>query len=281
MRTTLQILDERLEREQDTTHRPHLGASGVGGECERKTWYSFRHAKAPNFNAETLRKFADGHYSEEVVAEQLEKVVVLSGRQARFQDGHFGGSVDGIIEAGLVEAPNEPHIWEHKCVSDKRWEELQRLRERHSLLNDEGSVLLKWMRTYYEQAQIYMYKLKLDWHYMTVASAGSRRLLSLRTPLDEYYAREIEEKAQRIITTREAPRRVGDFDYWLCRFCDYAGMCHNNEQPDKSCRTCRYSEAVLDGSWKCSFFNKEIDGRGDENDCKEYRRFLDGGPIVE
>ena len=37
MRTTLQILDDKMEREQDTSHRPHLGASSIGGECERKT----------------------------------------------------------------------------------------------------------------------------------------------------------------------------------------------------------------------------------------------------
>ena len=106
MRTTLQILDDKLEREQDTSHRPHLGASAIGGECERKTWYSFRWALEPDFTADVLRKFRDGHESEELIARELEQVVTLSGRQARFQDGHFGGSVDGIIEGGLVEAPN-------------------------------------------------------------------------------------------------------------------------------------------------------------------------------
>ena len=114
MRTTLQILDDRMEREQDTSHRPHLGASSIGGECERKTWYSFRWALEPDFTADVLRKFRDGHESEELIARELEQVVTLSGRQARFQDGHFGGSVDGIIEGGLVEAPNTPHIWNTK-----------------------------------------------------------------------------------------------------------------------------------------------------------------------
>ena len=102
MRTTLQILDDKMEREQDTSHRPHLGASAIGGECERKTWYSFRWALEPDFTADVLRKFRDGHESEELIARELEQVVELMGRQARFQDGHFGGSVDGIIEGDLA-----------------------------------------------------------------------------------------------------------------------------------------------------------------------------------
>lgn len=282
MKTTLQILDDRMEREQDTSHRPHLGASSIGGECERKTWYSFRWALEPDFTADVLRKFRDGHESEELVARELEQVVELMGRQARFQDGHFGGSVDGIIRSGLIEAPDTPHIWEHKAVSDKRYDELHRLRERHALLDDEGSVLLKWMPTYYAQAQIYMYKLKIDWHYMTIASAGSRRLLSLRTPLDEVYARELEDKAQRIIKSLEAPRKVSpDFDFWLCRFCDYAGLCHGNNQPDKSCRSCRYAEALSDGRWRCMFFEGELDDEKQKRGCEEHRRFLDGGRVLD
>ena len=68
MKTTLQILDDRMEREQDTSHRSHLGASSIGGECERKTWYSFRWALEPDFTADVLRKFRDGHESEELIA---------------------------------------------------------------------------------------------------------------------------------------------------------------------------------------------------------------------
>ena len=91
MATTLQILDKRLEEDQDGSHRPHLGASSIGQNCTRKTWYSFRWALRPNFNADTHRRFRDGHESEELIARELSEVVELSGRQVRFQSGHFGG----------------------------------------------------------------------------------------------------------------------------------------------------------------------------------------------
>lgn len=282
MKSTLQILDQRLENEQDNSHRGHLGASGIGGECERKIWYSFRWARRPNFEASVLRKFRDGHESEEMIAKELEQVVELMGRQARFEDGHFQGSVDGIIRSGLVEAPTEPHIWEHKCIGDKRWEALHKKALTYDLQGKEDLLLLDWDRVYYEQAQIYMYKLKIDWHYMTVASAGSRNLLSIRTPLDPVFAREVEDKAQRIISALDAPPRVSEYcDYYMCRWCDFSGLCHGEEQPDKSCRACRYADPIRDGRWKCMVFGQDLDRNKQARGCEEYRRFLDGGTVLD
>ena len=278
-KTTLQILDERLEADQDGSFRPHLGASLIGNACQRQTWYNFRWAKTPHFKADVLRKFRDGHLSEDLIGEELALVVDLIGRQARFRQGHFGGSVDGIIRQGLAEAPDEPHIWEHKAISDKRFEALQRLQEKRA--HDPESVLAKWEPRYFEQAQIYMLKMKIDWHYMTVASAGSRQLLAIRTPIDEIYAREIEDKANRIIEAIEAPRKISEsFTDFSCRFCDYSGLCHSADQPEQNCRTCRYSRALDDGRWLCVYDNRDLGEKEQAAGCDQYRRFLDGGLLM-
>ncbi len=277
MATTLQILDKRLEEDQDGSHRPHLGASSIGQNCTRKTWYSFRWALRPNFNADTLRRFRDGHESEELIARELSEVVELSGRQVRFQSGHFGGSVDGLILSGLVEAPDTPHIWEHKCTGKDKWDALQRMMERHTTaLGHHNEVLLKWNRQYYEQAQTYMYKIGFEWHYMTVASAGSRDLLAFRTKLDPIFAREISDKAERIIESRSAPAKVSEFvDAFDCRFCDFSGVCHGNVSPDVSCRTCRYSSALADGRWCCDLTHHHLSDDEQKAACSDYCRFLD------
>lgn len=277
MTTTLQIIDERLEQDQESGHRPHLGASTIGADCSRQTWYGFRWARKANFTSATLRRFRDGHQSEELIAQELEKVVELKGRQARFQSGHFGGSIDGMIFSGLVEAPEVPHIWEHKCVGEERFKALQRKQARElEAYGHDHFLLSKWERKYFEQAQVYMRKLEIDWHFMTVASAGSRDLLAFRTQVDETFADTVCDKALTIIESREAPPKISDYvDAFSCRFCNYSGLCHGNEEPDTNCRTCRYSAALPDGLWRCDYDNQTIDEDKQRVGCGYYARFLD------
>ena len=277
MRTTLQILDSQLETNQDSNHRSHLGASLIGSDCPRQVWYGFRWSKSPSFNSSTLRRFRDGHASEELIADELSKVVELMGRQARFQDGHFGGSIDGIIRSGLVEAPDVPHIWEHKCIGEEKFKALQRKEAKELESYGHTDFLLqKWHRKYFEQAQVYMLKIGIDWHFMTVASAGSRDLLSMRTELDVTFAETVCDKAQHIIESREAPAKVSEYvDTFACRFCDFAGLCHGNEDPSQNCRTCRYSSALRDGLWRCDYDHSNLSEDKQRAGCAHYARFLD------
>ena len=41
--------------------RPYLGMSSIGESCSKKLWYRFRHAAREEFDADTLKRFADGH----------------------------------------------------------------------------------------------------------------------------------------------------------------------------------------------------------------------------
>ena len=60
--------------QQKLPTRNYMGMSEIGGVCDAKTWFNFRIATLGTFEASTLFKFDDGHYSEAVTAKRLKSV---------------------------------------------------------------------------------------------------------------------------------------------------------------------------------------------------------------
>lgn len=237
--------------------RPHLGMSEVGKECNRALWYGFRWSTASDHDAQTLKRFEDGHRSEDLQAERLRLVdgIMLlthdpeTGRQFSFSDhgGHFGGSIDGAI-LGLIQAPKTWHCWEAKAVGDKAIDELEKIKATYG----EKAALKQWRQTYYAQAVLYMHYMGVDRHYLTVSSPGGRRTVSVRTEADETEAQKLIARAKRIIDAQHPPERISEKpDWWQCRMCDHWNVCHGGELPQANCRTCLHATPV-EGGWHCA-----------------------------
>jgi len=225
---TLAALNDALEAEQEPRSSKNIGFGLIGHECERHIWYTINLDMPEKFNADTLRIFRNGHNDESTMAADLRKIdgIVLhthdaqrEGKQYKLDalEGRFTGRLDGVI-LGLKQAPNTWHIWEHKSVNEKKFNELIKL----------GS-LKEWNIVYYAQAQSNMYYAELDRHYMTVSTPGLRQVTSIRTELDEDYANFLTHKAQRIITAKEPPERIGGADWYKCKYCRFHDICHNGE----------------------------------------------------
>lgn len=256
---TLDAADHALEiMEQLQQPRPYLGASAVGGPCDRALWYGFRWATARRLPASSLKAIEDGHHGEDVMAERLRLVegVTLwtvdeeTGEQIGFSDhnGHFLGHTDGVIQ-GLLQAPKTPHVWEHKQVNEKKFAKLQRL-----VATDEKAALEQWDMRYFIQAQLYMHYLELPRHYLTCSTPGGRAQTSCRTEYQPEAARWAIDRARRIISAARPPLRISDDPEWFeCRQCDYASLCHGQDMADIHCRTCAYSTATLDSSSSCAW----------------------------
>lgn len=272
---TLRLLDERLEREQDNGFRFHGGASRAGNECQRAFWYDFRWATAASFDAGTLRKFRSGHQDEDTIADELSSVVVLTGRQASFRDGHLGGSVDGIISAGLTEGQGESCIWEHKSVGEKYFEELERLAEERRASGDNEEILNSWRPQYFAQAQIYMHYFGLHRHFLTVSTGGARKLQVVITSYNKTAAEEYIDRAHETLSATDAPRRIGEWDSFSCRFCTHAAVCHGNTEPHLSCRSCRFAIPTRDGNWTCAAHGRTLDEATQRVGCQVWARFSD------
>lgn len=231
---TLEAADRALEIiEKRKPRRTYLGMSAIGHPCARKLWFDYhRPGSGAAFDAITLKRFADGHASEDVMANRLRLVPGLTlltidpetGRQFGFSDldDRFKGHMDGAI-LGLIQAPKTWHVWEGKCTNEKKFQKLASLKE--SL--GEKSALKEWDETYYAQAILYMHFSGMDRHYLTVCTPGARDWISCRTEADPAFAIQSIEKARRILDARVPLAKISNDPAWFqCRFCDHKEQCH-------------------------------------------------------
>jgi hypothetical protein len=225
---TLAAIDEILERKNASEpKRNYLGASSIADPCNRKLWMRLHSQRKEVFDADTLRRFNDGHRSEDVMAAHLRLVpgielhTYIEGIKPpalinEFDDQHgkwnqygfedkslgpkvFSGHYDGVI-LGILQAPKTWHIWEHKAVNEKKFAKALELRRA-----DEKKALEQWDKVYYGQAVINMFKEGLTRHYMTISTPGCRAWTSFRTEENPVYAEALIRKAGRIINMKTPP----------------------------------------------------------------------------
>jgi len=226
---TLQAIDRILEeRTNNEAPRTYIGASSIG-DCARKIWYRYHKGMKETFDADTIRRFNDGHRTEDIMAAHLRMVPGIKlhthdsdGRQFGFTDGPFAGNYDGVIE-GLIQAPTTPHLWECKAVNEESFNKFKK-----AVAEDEKGALAKWNRIYYAQAIVYMHKAELKRHYLTVCTPGMRNYASCRTEANPEMAEGLIAKAKRIATQTTPPERIGGPDWYECKWCSFYGVCHGN-----------------------------------------------------
>lgn len=275
---TLEAADRALEASSPASvGRPYLGMSGIGAECERQSWYSYRWCKRIQHDAETLKRFADGHAGEALQAERLQAVDGITlltfdpetGSQFGFSDvrDHFKGHMDGAI-VGLLQAPKTWHVWEHKSVGEKKYNKLLKLKAE---LGEKAS-LEKWDTTYYAQAVLYMHYSGMDRHYLTCSTPGGRSTIAVRTEANEAAALRLIAKAERIIGAAEPPSRISeDASFYLCRWCAYSDICHGTGWAERNCRTCLHSTPVDQGQWDCARWGKVLTDQEQREGCGAHK----------
>lgn len=223
---TLDAIDRILEAKTNSEpKRRYIGASSIGDPCARKLWYRYHTDMREVFDAPTIRRFNDGHRTEDVMAAHLRMVPGIElythkdGRQYGFSYGAIKGHYDGVIR-GLIQAPTTWHIWEHKAVNEKKFNEALKLRH-----DDEKTALKKWDEVYYAQAIINMHMEGLERHYMTISTPGMREYTSFRTEADPVFAMALLNKGERIANMKEPPERIGGPDWWQCKWCAFYDEC--------------------------------------------------------
>jgi hypothetical protein len=241
-------IDAAVLAGQEQGHRAHLGCSGIGEECARKIWYSFRWTSQSTFAPNTLRLFERGHLEEDRFVKWLRAAGVEvfqndpnTGRQFRFKGykGHVGGEIDGV---GIGIISDQPYLLEFKTHNEKSFKELQA----------NGVEMSKPI--HYVQMQMYMGQYQLPRALYLAIDKNSDRLYDEvvefnRAIYDKYLAR-----AQMIVDAPEPPPRLSNNPTWFeCKWCDHHAVCHLKAAPLKNCRTCAHSTPVEDGEWQCEF----------------------------
>lgn len=235
---TLEAMKKAVEESYngERKRRSYIGASAIGHECSRKIWFSINHDWLEQhykiiykpISFKNMAAIEDGHRTEDIVAGWLRKVPQVTlythkddGSQFGFDWGFMRGHYDGVI-TGLLQAPQTPHIWENKCVNDKKFNDLKKLISQYG----EKNALKEWDYQYYAQAVVYMYAEDLPRHYMTVASSGGRDIVSVRTNEDKKTAEALIEKAKRIKKATQPPEKIGGKDYFVCKWCEFYDVCY-------------------------------------------------------
>lgn len=249
---TIKRIFDHYQAKRKSEHRPHLGGSQIGRECDRALWYQFRWAWTPYFEGRMLRLFETGDREEDRVVRNLRDVGVTvwdrdpdTGRQVRFEacGGHFALSLDGVGE-GFAES-KKPHTLEFKTMNTKSFRKV----------SEDG--LQKANAIYWAQCQIGMHLSKLERCYFFAVCKETDAIYGERIRYDPAEGIKLEAKANRIVFAPLPPFRITeDPSDWRCKFCPYFAVCQGNKIPEVHCRTCAHVTPERDGSWSCSQGNK-------------------------
>jgi hypothetical protein len=204
-----------IKRASDKGVRDYMGASGLGEECDRKLWYSYKMPK-PVDDPRIHRIFDLGHQLEEYMIKLLKNagyemwLLDEEGNQFGFTDGVLAGHVDGII---MLESPS---LLEFKTYNTTRFTALKKSGVR---LSDPK---------YYTQCQVYMEKLDLSSCLFFALNKNDCEIhveIIQREPIEAHWAINRGKEIASVDNILEIPRRYGHISSFKCKMCNYREQC--------------------------------------------------------
>lgn len=263
------LVYQAIEENNNDAPRYHLGASEIGGPCDRKLWLNFRWAIKQNFNGRILRLFRRGKEEELPVIRDLRAagcVIDFESSQEYFEIiPHFGGSTDGLIKSGVPESPGKEHILEIKTHSKKSFDDLIK------------NSVQKSKPEHYAQMQVYMGGSGVERALYFAVCKDDDRIYDERVRFDSDEFDRLKKRAEYIINSDRMVEPVSaDPSWYQCKMCHYHGFCHDNEKEkiQTNCRTCEFSSAEDDG-WFCNLHEDFIPKEYQLVGCDKYERHGD------
>ena len=229
---TIASLVDKAHEARSEKPRPHLGASLLGHHCDRWLWLSFRWAAREDFPGRILRLFRRGHAEEAWITSDLRAIGIdVRDSQARVNFGkHVSGSLDGVIESGVPEAPTKRHVAEYKTHSLKSFNALAK----------DGVEKSKPM--HFAQMQVYMHGMGIDRALYVAVCKDDDRMHTERVKYDKAIAERLVARGHAITMAERMPPPISTDPSWFqCKFCPAYKMCHQSE-PTRfaNCRTCAH-----------------------------------------
>lgn len=245
-------IDEWCKQAFDDGPRSHLGASAIGGDCDRAIWYQFRWFYHKVFSGKMQRLFQTGHLEEERVIMYLRGIgctveqVTEDGEQIRIYavSGHFGGSTDGSFTMPERYGHLPTFLLEVKTGNQNGYTKM------HDVEHSEPK--------HFKQMSVYGYKREIKYALYAYKNKNTDEFHFEIKELDWAIAQTLIDKANYLIHTKVAPARINNNpSYYLCKYCDFHKLCQTQEiEPARNCRTCYYSRPVDTatdghGQWAC------------------------------
>lgn len=266
----LHDIDNYCSTEYDEGFRWHLGASLIGEKCYRKLWYTFRWVFHKKHDGRQQRLFNRGHKEEDRFVEWLKAIgcTVYShnenGKQFRISgcNGHFGGSLDGIMYFPASYEIKEPVLLEFKTNGTGMG---------FAKLLDNGVVIAKEM--HFTQMSTYgsdpNYNLQYAAYFNICKNDDNLHIEIVK--LDHKHGNDMRLKAQNIIGSRTPPEKISqDKTFFNCVYCDFKEICHGGKPYEKNCRSCKNAMPVEKGEWFCEYHNGTIPRDFVKKGCDNY-----------
>lgn len=254
-------INKHHEKHQESP-RPHMGASMLGHPCDRWLWLSFRWAVVEQFPGRILRLFRRGHSEETAVVSDLRAIGInvqkTGTNQSRVNFGsHVSGSVDGVIEYGVPESPDKPHVLEIKTHALKSF---------NALVKD---GVEKSKPLHYIQMQIYMHGLGIDRALYYAVCKDNDEIYTERVKLDKTIAKKAIERGHRLVQSERMPAPLSaDPSWYECKYCPAHEFCHSTKLTKQvNCRTCTNSTPKEDSTWHCAEYDVEIPVENQREGC--------------
>lgn len=237
--------------------------SQLGGPCDRKLWYTFRHCSQESFGGRMLRLFETGNLQEGRFVRELHGI----GCEVHEEDSAtgkqilvtaIGGHVRGYLDAGVLGVPEAPKTWH---VAEFKTHNLKSF----NAIKKHG--VLKHKPDHFAQMQVYMHLTGMTRALYLAVNKNTDELYSERVKYDKQYSEGLIERARSVISSNVPPERISDGpEFYQCKWCSNKDLCFGSVDPDApalplkviSCRQCCYSTPVLDevnegyGRWECS-----------------------------
>lgn len=251
-------IDAFCKREFEEDARTHLGASIIGHDCKAYAWNTFRWLKFEEFTGRMLRLFNRGHEEErrfirwlQGAGFQVYEKDPTTDKQFRIVgcNGHFGGSLDSILFAPAHYNISEPLYWlgEFKTHNDKSFKSLQK--------SGVAASKPQHFRQMCSYGRAYDFKYGL---YCAVNKNDDELYFEI-VVLDYRQADDLFRKAEGIITAQSQPPKIAQTEtFFVCKTCDFKGICHKRELPTKNCRSCKNASAAPNAQWYCDIYKSII-----------------------
>jgi len=240
---TITTMIDQYHSSKPSKPRPHMGVSLLGHPCDRWLWINFRWAVVEDFDGRILRLFRRGHSEEDTIIKDLRNIGIdIRSSQRRVDFGnHVSGSLDGVIESGVPEAPKARHVAEFKTHSKKSFDDMVK------------NGVEKSKITHFIQMQVYMHGTSINRALYLAVCKDDDRIYTERVKYDKKVAEDAIIRGKRIAMSDRMPEPVSaDPSWYQCKFCPAHSFCHKAEPTKRiNCRTCSHSTAMADSTWRC------------------------------
>ena len=260
------IYDSIKKKKSRKFNLSRLGASGIGNDCVKRIWLSWRGYDNPQPSGRIFRLFETGNLQETRIVNDLRDAgysvwdMMEDGQQYTYTDktGHFVVKLDGIVK-GVPDAENVPHVLEVKTHNTKSFADL----EKKGLVESQPS--------HYYQIQGGMLFGGFERGLYIALNKDNEQYYIRRVKPDLEVQADILERINTLINADLAPAGAGeDYEKYPCAWCDYRDVCYKKKPPIVNCRTCEHSKPFENGAWLCTLKSATLTLKHQIEACESY-----------